>query len=154
VFSSSSKSSPSFLCLICAFGQRRRDKAPFSSCGFNRARSCLAKIIKGAKKAASYMKTRRSLQGLARSLASLLFLPAASSYNEVLTVARLDKAHAAACAGAGAARHGKRFCNEGPHLLHHHHHLTNLPISLQGLRPYLWVKRRPKACGLKHIGFN
>jgi hypothetical protein len=38
---------------------------------------------------------RRSAQSLARRLASPFFLPAASTYQEVLTVAQLDKADAA-----------------------------------------------------------
>jgi hypothetical protein len=49
-----------------------------SSCGFDRARSCPAKIIKGAKKAAYYPKIRHSPRSLARHLASPLFLPTAS----------------------------------------------------------------------------
>jgi hypothetical protein len=40
-------------------------------------------------------KARHSLQNLARRLASPLFLPAASSYHDVLTVALLDNAGAA-----------------------------------------------------------
>jgi hypothetical protein len=78
----------------------------FSSCGFGRARSCQAMIIKGAKKAACYPKTRCSPQSLARRLASPFFLPAALSYHEVLTVAQKAKANAAR-AEAGAARHDK-----------------------------------------------
>jgi hypothetical protein len=49
----------------------------YSSCGLGRFRSRLAKIIKGAKKAAYYPKTRHSPQSLARRLASPFFLPAA-----------------------------------------------------------------------------
>jgi hypothetical protein len=66
-----------------------------SSCGFGRVRSRPAKIIKGAKKAAYYPKIRHSPQRLARRLASPFFLPAASSYHEVLTGAQLDMAGAA-----------------------------------------------------------
>jgi hypothetical protein len=58
------------------------------SCGFDRARSRPAKIIKGTKKVASYPKARCSPQSLARRLASPFFLPAASSYHEVLAVAQ------------------------------------------------------------------
>jgi hypothetical protein len=58
------------------------------SCGFDRARSHPAKIIKGTKMAAYYPKARCFLQGLARQIASPFFLPAASSYHEVLTVAQ------------------------------------------------------------------
>jgi hypothetical protein len=43
--------------------------------------------MKGAKKAAYYPKTRCSPLSLARRLAPPFFLPAASSYHEVLTVA-------------------------------------------------------------------
>ena len=57
--------------------------------GGSGARSRPAKIIKGAKKAAYYPKN------FAQRLASPLFLPAASSYHEVLAVAQLDKAVAA-----------------------------------------------------------
>jgi hypothetical protein len=67
----------------------------FSSCGFGRVRSRPAKIIKGMKKAACYPKMRRSPKSFARCLVSPLFLPAASSYHEVLAVAQLDKADAA-----------------------------------------------------------
>jgi hypothetical protein len=62
-----------------------------SSRGFDRACSCPAKIIKGAKKAAYYPKTRFFLQSLARRLASPFFLPAASSYHKVLAVAQRQK---------------------------------------------------------------
>jgi hypothetical protein len=58
----------------------------YSRCGFKRARSRPAKIVKGAKKEAYYPKARWSPQSLARRLASLFFLPAASPYHEVLTV--------------------------------------------------------------------
>jgi hypothetical protein len=73
------------------------------SCGFDRARSRPAKIINGAKKAAYYPKTRFFPQSLARRLASPFFLPAPSSFYEVLTVAQQAKANAA-CAEAEAAR--------------------------------------------------
>jgi hypothetical protein len=66
-----------------------------SSCCFDRARSRPAKFIKGTKKAAYYSKTRCSPQSLARRLASPFFLPAASSYHEVLAVAQHAKANAA-----------------------------------------------------------
>jgi hypothetical protein len=51
----------------------------FSSCGFDRARSRPAKIIKDAKKAAYYPKARCSPQSLARRLASPFFPPGALS---------------------------------------------------------------------------
>jgi hypothetical protein len=51
----------------------------FSSCGFDRARSRPAKIIKSAKKKALYPKIRPSPQSLAQRLAPPLFLPTASS---------------------------------------------------------------------------
>jgi hypothetical protein len=57
------------------------------SCGFDRARSRPAKIIKGAKKKACYPKMWHSPQSLAWRLASPFFLPAVSSYHEVLKVA-------------------------------------------------------------------
>jgi hypothetical protein len=62
-----------------------------SSCGLGRVRSRLARIINGAKKkekAAYFPKARCSPQSLARRLASPFFLPAASSYHEVLKVAQ------------------------------------------------------------------
>ena len=77
-----------------------------SSCGFDCAHSRPVRIIKGAKKAAYNPIVWNSPQRLARRLASPLFLPVASSYNEVLTVAQLDKADAA-CAGADTARPDK-----------------------------------------------
>ena len=49
----------------------------------------------GAKKAAYYPATWCSTQSLTRRLASPLFLPAASSYHEVLTVAHQAEANAA-----------------------------------------------------------
>jgi len=52
---------------------------------------------------------------LARRFASPLFLPAASSYHEVLTVAQLDKADAA-CAEADAAHPDEGFCHAVSHL--------------------------------------
>jgi hypothetical protein len=76
------------------------------SCGFDRVGSRPAKIIKSQKKAAYYPKTRCSPRSLARRLASPFFLPAASSYHEVLTVAQHAKANAAR-AEAGAARPGE-----------------------------------------------
>jgi hypothetical protein len=48
---------------------------------------------------------------LSRRLALLLFLPTASSYHEVFTVAQLDKADAA-CAEAYAARPDEGFCHD------------------------------------------
>jgi hypothetical protein len=83
------------------------------SFGFDRVRSRPAKIIKGMKKAAYYPKMRNSPQSLARHLASPLFLLAASSYHEVLTVAQLDKADAA-CAEADAARPDEGFLQAVP----------------------------------------
>ena len=59
----------------------------YSSCGFDHVRSRPAKIIKGAKKAAYYPKTRHSPKSSARRLAPPFFLPAVSSYHEVLAVA-------------------------------------------------------------------
>jgi hypothetical protein len=78
-----------------------------NSCGFDRARSCSAKIIKGAKKAVYYPKARFSALSLARRLAPPFFLPAASSYHEVFAVGQQAKADAAraqaeaACPGEG-----------------------------------------------------
>jgi hypothetical protein len=66
-----------------------------SSCGFDRARSRPAKVIKGAKKAVYYPRARRCPQCLARRLASTFFLPAASSYHQVLALAQQAKANAA-----------------------------------------------------------
>ena len=78
----------------------------YSRCGFKRFRSRPAKIAKGAKKAAYYPATWCSTQSLTRRLASPLFLPAASSYHEVLKVAQQAKAIAAR-AEAKAARPGE-----------------------------------------------
>jgi hypothetical protein len=83
------------------------------SCGFDRARSRPAKIIKGTKKAAYYPKARCSPQSLARRLASPFFLPAASSYYEALTVTQLDK-DGAACSEADATRPDEGFCHAPP----------------------------------------
>jgi hypothetical protein len=77
-----------------------------SSCGFDRARSHLAKITKGVKKAAYYPKARCSPQSLARRLASPYFMPAASPYHEVLTVAQQAKTNVPR-AEANAARLGE-----------------------------------------------
>jgi hypothetical protein len=66
-----------------------------SSCGFGRVCNRPARIIKGAKKAAYCPKTRYSPQSLVLRLASPIFLPAASPYHEVLTVAQHNKANAA-----------------------------------------------------------
>jgi hypothetical protein len=77
----------------------------FSSCGSDRARSQPDKVIIGTKKAAYNLKTRR--------LASNFFLPAASSYHEVLTVAQLDKA-CVVCAEAGAIRPDEGLCHAAP----------------------------------------
>jgi hypothetical protein len=71
----------------------------FSGCGFGRVSSRPAMIIKGMKKAAFYQKIQHSLRSLARRLAFPLFLPAASSYHQVLTAVQLNKANAA-CAEA------------------------------------------------------
>jgi hypothetical protein len=84
-----------------------------SSCGFNRVRSRPLKIIKGTKKAAYYPRMRHSPRSLAWRLASPLFLPAASSYHEVLAVAQLDKADAA-CAEADVDRPDGGFLSRGP----------------------------------------
>jgi hypothetical protein len=109
-----------------------------SCCGFDRVRSRLAKTIKGAKKAAYYPKMRHSSQSLTRRLEPLLFLSAASSCHEVLTVAQLVKADAA-CAEADAARPDEGFFHAAPRPSHLRLHLPpHLPISsVQGLRPNL-----------------
>jgi hypothetical protein len=86
-----------------------------SSCGLGCVRSCPAKVIKGAKKAAHYPKTWGVPQSVSRRLASPHFLPAASSYYEVLTAAHLDKA-GAACAEADAARPDEGFFHAAPRL--------------------------------------
>jgi hypothetical protein len=57
----------------------------YSSCGLDRVCSRPAKIIKGAKQAASTQR-RGPLRKAWCSAASPFFLPAASSYHEVLTV--------------------------------------------------------------------
>jgi type II secretory pathway component HofQ len=80
-----------------------------SSCGFKRVRSRSAKIIKATKKAAHCPKARYSIQSLARRLASLIFLPAASSYHEVLTVAQQAKANAAHAEAKTARPGGASF---------------------------------------------
>jgi hypothetical protein len=84
-----------------------------SSCGFNRVRSRLLKIIKGTKKAAYYKRMLHSPKSLARRLALSLFLPTASSYHEALAVAQLDKADAA-CAEAGIDRPDGGFFRAAP----------------------------------------
>jgi hypothetical protein len=84
-----------------------------SCCDFDRTRSRPAKIIKGAKKVAYYQETWCSPRSLARRLALQFFLPAASSYHEVLTVAQLGKADAA-CAGADTARPNGGFRHAAP----------------------------------------
>jgi hypothetical protein len=58
------------------------------SCGFGRVCSRPARVIKGAKKAACYPKTRHYPQSFARRFAPPLFLPVASSHHEVLTMAK------------------------------------------------------------------
>jgi hypothetical protein len=60
----------SFLCNSRAFWRSGGGGGTRRPCGFDRARSRLAKIIKGAKKAAYYPKMRHSLQSLAWRLAS------------------------------------------------------------------------------------
>jgi hypothetical protein len=60
--------------------------------------------------ASYYPKAWCSTQSSARRLAPPLFLPAASLYHEVLTVAQLDKADAA-CDGADAARPDEGICH-------------------------------------------
>jgi hypothetical protein len=62
-------------------------------------------FIKGAKTAAFCPKMRHSPKSLARRLASPFFLPAASSYHEVLAVAHQAITNAAR-AEADAARPG------------------------------------------------
>jgi hypothetical protein len=89
-----------------------------SSFGFDRVRSRPAKIIKGAKKAAYYPKILHSPQNLARRLASSFFLPAASSYHEVLTVAQQAESNAAR-AEAEASRPDEGFCHAAPRLSLH-----------------------------------
>jgi hypothetical protein len=76
-----------------------------SRCGFERVRSRPTKVTEGAKKAANYPNAQCSPQSLARRLASPFFLPAASSYHEVLALAKQAKAYAAR-AEAEAARPG------------------------------------------------
>jgi hypothetical protein len=77
-----------------------------SSCGSDRVRCRPAEIIKSTKKVAYNPKAWCSPQSLARRLASSLFLPAASSYHEVLAVAQQAKSNAAR-AEAEAARPGE-----------------------------------------------
>ena len=86
-----------------------------SSFGFDRVRSRPAKIIKGAKKAAYYPKMRYVPLGLARRLASPLFLPATTSYHEVLTVAQHAESNAAR-SEAEAAHLGKGQLYGAPRL--------------------------------------
>jgi hypothetical protein len=85
------------------------------SCDFDRARSRLIKVIKGAKEVACYPKTRCSPRSLARRLAPPLFLPAASSYLQDPAAVQLDKTDAA-CAEADAARPDEGFCHAAPRL--------------------------------------
>jgi hypothetical protein len=66
--------------------RRQRARHGRNSYSFDRARSRPAKISKGKQKAAYYPKMRYSPQNSARRLAPFLFLPAASSCHEVLTV--------------------------------------------------------------------
>jgi hypothetical protein len=113
-----------------------------SSCGFDRVRSRPAKIIKGTKKAGYYQIMRHSPQSLVRRLASPLFLPAASSYDEGLSVAQLDKTDAA-CAETDSLRPDEGICHATPRLSL----LRLLPppypllsFSVQGLRLNLWVE--------------
>jgi hypothetical protein len=87
------------------------------------------KIIKGAKKAAYYPKKRHSPQSLARRLASPFFLPAASSYHVVSTVAQLDKADAAS-AEADAARPDEGLSTAVQHLSIHHIAPSLHPLSI------------------------
>jgi hypothetical protein len=86
-----------------------------SSCGFDRARSHPAMIIKGAKKAAYYPKMRHSPQSLARRLASPFFLPTTTSYHEVLTVAQQAEFNAAHTE-AEASRPVDGLCHAAPRL--------------------------------------
>jgi len=85
----------------------------FRSCSFDCARSRPAKTIKSTKKAAYIPTIKNSPQSLARRLASPLFLPGASSYNEILTVAQLDRADAA-CAKADATCPDEGFYQAAP----------------------------------------
>ena len=89
-----------------------------SSSGFDRVRSRPATIIKGAKKAAYYPKTRHSSQSLARRLASPFFLPTTTSYHDVLTVAQQAESNAAR-AEAEASRPDEGFCHAAPRLSLH-----------------------------------
>ena len=75
----------------------------YSSCGFGCALRRPAKMNKGAKKAAYYPKARYSPKNSAWRLASPLFPPAASVYQDALAVAQQGKAESA-CAEADAAR--------------------------------------------------
>ena len=86
-----------------------------SSCGFDLVRSRPAKFIKGAKKVAYHPKIRHSPQSLARRLASPFFLLAATSYHEVLTVAKQAESNAAR-AEAEASRPDEGFCQAAPRL--------------------------------------
>jgi hypothetical protein len=90
----------------------------YCSCGFDRVRSRPARIIKGKKKAAYYPKTRRSPQSLVRRLVSPFFLPAASSYLELLTLAQQAKANPAS-AEAEATRPGEGYFYAAPRLALH-----------------------------------
>jgi hypothetical protein len=126
-----------------------------SSCGFDRARSRPAKIIKGAKKVAYYSKMRHSPQSLARCLASPFFLPATTSYHEVLTVAQQAESNAAR-AEVEASRpdevsvtrsHVSSSSAFSPHL-------THLSLSLQRLRPNLWMEWRGGPRRQQHTRFG
>ena len=68
--------------------QQRIAGMPGLMVDIHRARKRLAKIIKGAKKAAYYPMTRHSPQSLARRLAPPFFLLAAFSYHDVITVSQ------------------------------------------------------------------
>jgi hypothetical protein len=59
----------------------------YNSCGFDRARFCPVKIIKGANKAAYYPKMRHSPKSMARRFASPDFLLAVSSHHAALDAA-------------------------------------------------------------------
>jgi hypothetical protein len=108
------------------------------SCGFGRVRSRPARITKGAKKTAYYSKMWHSPKSLAWRLTSPFFLPAASSYHKVLTVAQQAKPNAAR-AEAEAPRPDEGFCHAASRLslICFLPHFTHLSLSVQGRRPHL-----------------
>jgi hypothetical protein len=112
-----------------------------SSCGFKRARSHPAKIIKGAK-AALYPKARCSPQSLARRLASPFVLPAALPFHDVLTVAQQAKANAARVE-AKAFRPGKGQFHAAPRLALHLFLTTFASLAAPGRSGCGGETRRP-----------